>query len=695
MAGLDIRSRPLAVALLALTCAAAVASVPLSAGREPGIDTALYPLNAVALGAAGLLILLRLTRHPVGLLLVGAAPVGALVELLEGYGYHDTWPGALPAQWLSSWGSLVGVGCSTIVLELFPDGRAAARWWRWLPPFTVAATATMALGAALSHANDGSYTFTKGRNPYAFDGLDFLYAIGELTVTASVVLAVVSLIDRYRRAGSAERQQLKLIFWFACLLGVVGPFAGMSYNDSFVVQVAIALVVPLLPVTICVAILRYRLYDVDVLIARTISYAALTVLLAAAWGGTALVLGAVLAGGSAWVTAGATITAAAVVLPLRRRVQDGVDRAFRRARHDVLARVDAYLEDLRAGLASADELEGLLRDVLRDPDLELRLLLPGESPPAAAAGAPAGGAKADGTKADGTTIDGMTIDGTTIDGTETEGTETDGTETDGAARSDGTDRGGRVRTMVERSGVPLAEVTHAVPPGEPLADVLSRAGLAIEIARLQAEVRHRLAEVEASRARIVAAAHEERRRLERDLHDGAQQRLVSAGLALRHVQYQLGDQPAAHGIEVVVAELAGAIKDLRELANGVRPPRLDDGLELALRELAGRAPLPVRVHAAPGPLPDTVVAAAYYVAAEALTNIVKHAAASTVELRAAQEDGELVLSVRDDGVGGAEPAAGSGLRGLADRVGALGGGLRLESPVGAGTTLTVRLPCVS
>jgi signal transduction histidine kinase len=645
--GPDTRLRPLPVALLVLTFAAAVASVPLSAGLKPVIDTALYPLNAVALGGAGLLIQLRLPRHRVGLLLAGVGLAAALVELLEGYGLHDTWPGALAAQWCAAWVAPVSIGTLATVLALFPDGHAAGRRWRWLAPFTVGATATWALGAALSHANDDSYTFTRGGNPYALDGLDFLYTAGQFAFVASLLLSILTLVVRFRRAGGAERQQLKLIFWFACALAVVGPAAAVGFNGSVVVQVAIALLVPLLPVTICVAILRYRLYDVDVLIARTIAYAALTMLLAAAWGATALVLGALLGGGSAWVTAGATIAAAAAVLPLRRRVQDGVDRAFRRARHHALARADAYLEDLRAGRASADELEGLLRDVLRDPALELRLLLPGESPsfpPPAANDAEACG---------------------------------------------------RVRTLVERSGVALAEVTHAVPAGEPLADVLSRAGLAIEIARLQAEVRRRLAEVEASRARIVAATHEERRRLGRDLHDGAQQRLVSAGLVLRHVQHQLGDQPATHSIETVVTEISGAIQDLRELANGIRPARLDDGLELALRELAGRTPLPVRVEATPGPLPDAVVAAAYYVAAEALTNVVKHAAASTVQLRANREDGELVLSVRDDGLGGADPRAGSGLRGLADRVGALGGRLRIESPAGAGTTLTVRLPCAS
>ncbi len=347
MARPDVRARRLPVALLVLACAAAVASVPLSAGLEPVIDTALYPLNAVALGGAGALILLRLSRHRVGLLLAGVGLVAALVELLEGYGYHDTWPGALTAQWCASWGAMVGIGSTATVLALFPDGHAAGRRWRWLPPFTVGATATFVVGAALSHANDDSYTFTRDGNPYALDGLDFIYTVGEFAFVASLLLAIVSLVSRFRRAVGAERQQLKLIFWFACVLAVVGPAAAVGFNSSVVVQVAIALLVPLLPVTICVAILRYRLYDVDVLIARTIAYAALTTLLVVAWGGTALVLGALLGGGSAWVTAGATTA----VLPLRRRVQDGVDRAFRRARHHALARVDAYLEDLHAGRA--------------------------------------------------------------------------------------------------------------------------------------------------------------------------------------------------------------------------------------------------------------------------------------------------------------------------------------------------------
>jgi signal transduction histidine kinase len=204
-------------------------------------------------------------------------------------------------------------------------------------------------------------------------------------------------------------------------------------------------------------------------------------------------------------------------------------------------------------------------------------------------------------------------------------------------------------------------------------------------------------ELAASRARIVAASDETRRRIERDLHDGAQQRLVSIGLALRHAQHELG--PSANGtaatLEGAVGEITLAIEELRELARGVRPAQLDDGLAPALRELAGRAPLVVEVIAGTERFPPHIETAAYFIACEGLTNAVKHAAATKVTLSARKEAGCLVVSVSDDGKGGAEPAAGSGLRGLSDRAEAHGGSLRIESGRGTGTTLRAELPCAS
>jgi signal transduction histidine kinase len=231
-----------------------------------------------------------------------------------------------------------------------------------------------------------------------------------------------------------------------------------------------------------------------------------------------------------------------------------------------------------------------------------------------------------------------------------------------------------------------------------LPKLLEAGGLAIEIARLRVELRRQLAEVEASRARIVAAGDEERRRIERNLHDGAQQRLVSVGLALRHAQHELASGAAGQApqtLDAAVAELASAVDELRELARGLPPAQLDAGLAPALRELAGRAPLPVQVRATSARLPAGIEAAAYFIACEGLTNAVKHAKASKVVLSAGRANGRLVISVADDGVGGAADAGGSGLRGLADRIAAQGGTLDIRSEPGAGTTLTAELPCGS
>jgi len=229
-----------------------------------------------------------------------------------------------------------------------------------------------------------------------------------------------------------------------------------------------------------------------------------------------------------------------------------------------------------------------------------------------------------------------------------------------------------------------------------LDSVIEAAGLAIEIGRLRVEVRRRLAEVEESRARIVTAGYEERRRLERDIHDGAQQRLVSIGLALRHVQARLPEgSPEAAELDTTVTVVSEAIEELRELARGVRPAGLDDGLAPALRQLASRASLPTRVDATNDRFDDGLETAAYFVASEALANAAKHARATRVDLTAARRDGWLVVSVSDDGVGGARPSEGSGLAGMTDRVAALGGRLDVESPPGAGTTVTAELPCAS
>jgi PAS domain S-box-containing protein len=226
-------------------------------------------------------------------------------------------------------------------------------------------------------------------------------------------------------------------------------------------------------------------------------------------------------------------------------------------------------------------------------------------------------------------------------------------------------------------------------------DISDRKEQAAEVHRLNAELHVRLEQLAASRARIVTAGDVERRRLERNLHDGAQQHLVTVSLSLRLALEQLDSDPAAAREILAEAsdELALAHEELRELAHGLHPAVLTRyGLRAAVEMLAGRVPFPVELVEVPdGRLPEPVEAAAYYLIAEALTNVTKYAEASKVRLRVAVGDAAVVVEVADDGVGGADPA-GSGLRGLADRVEAQGGTLEVVSPVGAGTTLRAEIP---
>ncbi|HKE69888.1 MAG TPA: histidine kinase, partial [Nocardioidaceae bacterium] len=379
----------------------------------------------------------------------------------------------------------------------------------------------------------------------------------------------------------------------------------------------------------------------------------LTAVLAIVYAVVVVGLGAIVGRDSAWVTAVATLLAAAAFKLLHRRVQDRVDRRFRPGRHDALDVVAGFVEQLRNDRVDPEGVVDALREALGDPALELRFVLHPDEPPVDERGRPA-------------------------------------SPLDAARDIYEVRRGGMVIAEVVWS--PLDDVERQWLPA-----VVAAAGLPIEMARLRVELRRRLHEVDASRARIAAVADEERRRIERDLHDGAQQRLVSIGLALRHAQHQLGAdaEDARRTLDGAVVEIASAIEELRELANGLQPTLLQAGLGPALRELASRSPVPVKVSATADRYPPDIEAAAYFVACEGLTNAVKHARADQVVLRVARRDSVVVVSVADDGVGGATAGGGSGLTGLSDRVAAHGGQFRIESVRGSGTILRAELPCVS
>jgi signal transduction histidine kinase len=255
----------------------------------------------------------------------------------------------------------------------------------------------------------------------------------------------------------------------------------------------------------------------------------------------------------------------------------------------------------------------------------------------------------------------------------------------------------RAVTLLEHDGNRLAALVHdpsLLDDPELVAAVGAAATLSLENARLQVELSAQLEEVRASRARLVEAEDAERRRIERDLHDGAQQRLLGIRLALQLARDRVGDDD---GVEALLAEadaeVGGALEELRALARGIHPAVLtDEGLAPALGALARRAPVPVDVAVNGERFPPGVEATAYFVACEALANAVKHAGATRVAIDVTRIDGRLAIAVADDGVGGADPG-GQGLRGLRDRVEALDGRLDVTSPAGGGTRVTAAIPC--
>jgi signal transduction histidine kinase len=252
---------------------------------------------------------------------------------------------------------------------------------------------------------------------------------------------------------------------------------------------------------------------------------------------------------------------------------------------------------------------------------------------------------------------------------------------------------------VQHDGEPVVMLVHTASVGEQrelLRAVGGAAALALENERLDAQLRASVQELRTSRARLVDSTDAARRRIERDLHDGAQQQLVALALALQTARSRLDRDPEAAGalLDAAMIDLDGAMRELRELARGIHPAVLSDhGLGPALDALAQRVPLPVEIAPLPrGRLPEPVEAAVYFVVAEALTNITRYARATHARIALTTHGDVVDVRATDDGIGGADPAKGSGLRGLADRVAALDGWLEVDSEPGRGTTVHATIP---
>lgn len=651
-------SRPglLAGACFGLTLAAEAGAVGLSWGLTGAFGGALFSLYTLAVVGTGAVVATQQPLNPVGWILAGGGLLGVLGDLGPAWGLRAAergWPGGPAGEWMGTAAWVPGVLMFTLVFLLTPTGRAPGRRW-WLMAWVGLAGAVLLLpGWTLSTARDPEYL--AGRNPFVVRWLPHaaMVLVGETLLLAALAGSLASLVFRFRNCDSVERQQLKWVAAAATLQVATVPAIVLLWGSVPLVRALAPVVLVACALALGAAVLRYRLYDVDLVINRTVVYAVLSFLLAGTYGVTAVTLGALLGGSSPWTVAGATLAAALLFRPARRAVQDLVDRRFDRERHSARAVVAAFVESVRAGTERPERVEEVLREVLGDPSLELLLRLP--------------------------------------------------------ASGEFSDLRGRVAQLdtdrpairVERRGV-LDAVVHcaAAAAADPVRhgqvrDVVEAGLLAVDIARVHVDLNRQLSELERSRLRIASAADDERRRIQRDLHDGAQQRLVTVGITLRSVEARLrgqGQGGEADRLDGAVAELAATIEELRALAQRLPPPQLDRGISAAFDELAERAPLPVAVDVRVERLGRVIESTAYFVGCEGLTNVIKHASASTATLTAVRCNGTLVVSVADDGVGGAVPRPGSGLAGLADRVAAVGGQLEVRTE-GTGTLLTAVLPC--
>jgi len=554
------------------------------------------------------------------------------------------------------------------VAFVFPDGRLLSPRWRWgvtLAVFSFAGFMTLAMfDPSPFYGDDAAIPNPLAGNTVGetlrVDVLNWVFLFGML---ASLCAGAYAIRLRLRRSTGVERLQTLWLAWAAslvpivlllCLLsGLLGYALGVTFVDLIVFPMLLGLWVATAG-AVGVAVTRHGLYTIERLVNRTLVYVSLTALLVAAYAAITIGIGVLVGGDSPWVIAPATLAVAVAFRPLRARIQDLVDRRYRRARYEGVRLVRAFEDEVRDGRRAPEEIGTVLGEALGDPLAELYFWLPETE------------AYADAT---GSIVKDLPSDE-------------------------------RARREIERDDARTGVLLHdptLLERRDLLDGVLAAAALSIEMARLRVEVRLQLAEVEASRTRIVEAGYEERRRLERDLHDGAQQRLVSLGVQLRRLQLSLprGAEVLSPAIDQAVGEVGATIADLRQIAAGVRPARLDDGLAAALRDLARSAPVPVDVEAPRERVAASVEAAAYFIACEALTNAVKHGAPSKVAVRAVRENGTLHVSVADDGVGGAVVRRGSGLAGLRDRVAAHGGTFEVVSPHGGGTRVEVAIPCES
>jgi two-component system NarL family sensor kinase len=621
---------------------------------------------ALTFATVGAVIASRRPQNPVGWLFCAAGLVFAVTALAAEYRVYAvlTRPGSLPlgpqVAWIAEWIWPLGLGAVACVLLLFPDGRLLSRRWRPVVWLAGIGPGLAAVGMALSPGPLDEFAVV--RNPFGLERagplVGVLGAVGMLGLGLALLAAGASLVLRFRRARGEQRQQLKWLAFTAALVGTTLLASLVSFllyrTTPVVIEVAIICALAAIPVASGVAILRYRLYDIDLLINRSLVYGALTATVVGVYVLVVGWLGAVFqARGSLGVSLLGAAVVAVLFAPARDRLQRAVNQLLYGDRDDPYSALSRLGQRLQAAAPPSDVLPDVAETVARALRLSYVAILTGDEPTAAYGVPYASGDQA-------------------------------------------------LRIPLAYRGEQVGELVAEPRPGSHgfsvqdrrlLDDLARQVGVTVHAARLTGDLQR-------SREHLVLAREEERRRLRRDLHDQLGPDLAAAALELdRARELATTDLATADKVFEELAErIREAVRDVRQLVDDLRPPALDElGLLGALREQVGRfanGPTSITLQAPDelGPLPAAVDLAAYRIACEALTNVVRHAVASQCTIRLSRTT-RLELEVTDDGRGlPAQPRAGLGLSSMRERAAELGGDCTVTSTPGRGTQVCAWLP---
>jgi len=676
-------ARWLAGGLLLLTVAALTLSAWFGVANGDLMSAFAFTPLLLAFAVVGTIVASHRPANPIGWLFLAEGLGFAVGVATDTFASHAIRAGAAPSSvaWADWLGAILGELGFLFVLAvlLFPDGRLPSRRWRVVAGLIVAGEALLVLMAVTSSAALRAEISAVRVSPVRLIPDSVADPVVNVVQTLFLPLsaaAAAGLVVRYRRATPDVRHQIKWVAYASLLTAVALLISGLVFGNPIGALLAVG---PLIPIAAGIAIFKYRLYDIDVVISKTIVYGSLAAFITLVYVVIVAGLGSL---GPGFLQAGSqpnlglSILATAVVAvafqPVRERMQRLANRLVYGKRATPYEALSEFAGRM-GGTYAADDILPQMARVL-----------------------------AEGTGADRAVV--WVKDGAELTAGACWPVDAEPPQRMPLAVAATAIPGGERVTRVEYQGETLGalSVSKRGEPFTPVEDSLishlgAQAGLVLHNIGLTEQLRARLAELRASRLRIVTAADDQRRRIERDIHDGAQQQLLAIGAKLALTESVAGQDTERERALVaqLKAETSGALETLRELARGIYPPLLaDQGLAAAVSAQAGKAPGPVEVDAdGVGRYPAELETAIYFCCVEALQNAAKHAPGSAVRVSLAEDDGQVVFSVTDDGPGfvPATAPAGTGLRNMGDRLAALGGSCQVDSSPGRGTTIGGRI----